>query len=71
MSSTRVTVEFPVFLIAASMIPPQFLDRLQTREVAEGESVRFTVRVKGKPPPDVKWYVSSVDPQGLPERTQI
>ncbi len=38
------------------MIPPQFAERLQTREVREGESVRFTVRVTGRPPPGVRWY---------------
>ena len=49
------------------MIPPQFSDRLQTKEVKEGEAVRFTIRVSGKPPPDVTWYregsqiVSSAD----------
>ena len=53
--------------IPASMIPPQFSDRLQTKEVKEGESVKFTVKISGKPPPTVTWYregskiVSSAD----------
>lgn len=38
------------------MIPPQFTERLQTKEVKEGDAVRFTVRVSGKPPPEVTWY---------------
>jgi hypothetical protein len=57
-----------VFLVnAAAMIPPQFADRLQTKEVKEGEAVRFTIRVSGKPKPEVSWYregsqiVSSAD----------
>ena len=38
------------------MIPPQFADRLQTKAVKEGEAVRFTIRVTGKPRPEVTWY---------------
>ncbi len=38
------------------MIPPEFTERLQTREVKEGDSVRYTVRVTGKPMPQVTWY---------------
>jgi len=60
-------------VVRASMIPPQFSDRLQSKEAKEGETVRFTVRVSGKPPPTVTWYregskiVSSADFQILQE----
>ena len=42
--------------VAASMIPPSFTERLQTKEVKEGNSVHLTVRVAGIPPPEVTWY---------------
>lgn len=38
------------------MIPPQFLERLQNKEAKEGQTVRFNVKVTGKPPPTVTWY---------------
>ena len=63
-----VTTDRDVCVVCtASMIPPQFTDRLQTKEVKEGEAVRFTIRVTGRPPPEVTWYregsqiVSSAD----------
>ena len=45
-----------LFVISASMVPPQFTERLHSREIKEGQSVRFTVRVTGRPPPDVTWF---------------
>ena len=51
----------PVFLyeiitfFPASMIPPSFTGRLQTREVKEGASVEFKVQVSGHPPPSIVW----------------
>ncbi len=44
------------YVFSASMIPPEFAERLQTKRVKEGDSVRFTVRVRGKPPPEISWY---------------
>ena len=38
------------------MQPPEFTERLHTKEVKEGAAVKFTVRVKGKPPPEVTWF---------------
>ena len=38
------------------MVPPKFDQRLHSKEVREGEAVRFTVKVTGKPPPEVTWY---------------
>ena len=38
------------------MIPPEFTERLRTKEVKEGSTVTFSVRVTGKPPPEVTWY---------------
>lgn len=43
-------------LPAASMQPPEFTERLHTREVKEGAAVKFSVKVKGKPAPEVTWY---------------
>ena len=45
-----------VFVVAASLVPAQFTERLRSHEVKEGDSVRFTVRVVGKPAPEVTWY---------------
>lgn len=51
----------------ASLIPPSFIDRLQSSEVREGDKVLMTVRVAGDPPPEISWYreatkiVSSAD----------
>ncbi len=38
------------------MIPPEFPQKLQSKSVKEGDTVRFTVRVSGKPVPEVTWY---------------
>ena len=38
------------------MIPPQFSERLQTKEVKEGASVQFSINVTGIPPPTVTWF---------------
>lgn len=38
------------------MIPPSFTERLQKRQVKEGEAVKLTVRVAGTPAPQVMWY---------------
>ena len=38
------------------MVPPEIHDKLQSRHAKEGDSVIFTVRVSGKPPPEVTWY---------------
>ncbi|ELT91001.1 hypothetical protein CAPTEDRAFT_59065, partial [Capitella teleta] len=35
---------------------PEFVERLTTKEVKEGAAVKFSVKVKGKPPPEVTWY---------------
>ena len=35
---------------------PEFLKTLSDVEVAEGESVKFRVKVKGYPQPRVTWY---------------
>eukprot|EP00106_Octopus_bimaculoides_P016754 XP_014784196.1 PREDICTED: titin-like isoform X3 [Octopus bimaculoides] len=43
-------------IVRASMIPPSFTERLQRRQVKEGESVKLTVRVAGTPAPQVMWY---------------
>ena len=38
------------------MIPPQFSERLQTKEVSEGTAVKFSIQVTGNPPPTVTWF---------------
>ena len=43
-------------LFSASMIPPQFSERLQTKEVKEGAAVQFSVHISGNPPPTVTWF---------------
>ena len=44
-------------MFSATMIPPQFSGQLQSQKgVKEGDAVRFTIRVSGKPPPEVTWY---------------
>ena len=50
-SNQNYSLYFP-----ASLIPAQFTERLRSHEVKEGQSVRFTVRVAGKPAPEVTWY---------------
>ena len=55
------------FWFLAASVPPQIVERLATKEVREGENVRFQVRVIGNPQPEVTWYredtpiVSSAD----------
>lgn len=41
---------------AAKAIAPKFIERLQSKAAREGQSIRFTVRVEGKPEPDVTWF---------------
>src|SRR6218665_308489 len=38
------------------MVPPDFVERLRTTEVKEGDSVRFAIRVSGIPAPEVQWF---------------
>ena len=58
---------FGDFWFLAASVPPQIVERLATKEVREGENVRFQVRVIGNPQPEVTWYredtpiVSSAD----------
>ena len=42
--------------VLASATRPQFTQKLEGQTVNEGESVRFQVRVAGKPLPEVTWY---------------
>ena len=41
-------------LIAASVNAPEFIDRLQSQEVKEGDPIKFTIRVTGNA--RVTWY---------------
>ena len=41
-------------------MPPYFKERLTTRAVKEGDSVKFTVRVAGHPVPEVTWFRGGV-----------
>lgn len=41
-------------------MPPHFKERLTTKAVREGESVKFTVRVAGHPAPEVTWFRGGV-----------
>lgn len=38
------------------MIPPSFTEKPKSTSVTEGNPVKFTVRVAGHPPPEVKWF---------------
>ncbi len=43
-------------MCVAKAVAPKFIERLQTKEAREGQSVRFSVRVEGKPQPEVTWF---------------
>ncbi|ESO04842.1 hypothetical protein HELRODRAFT_78348, partial [Helobdella robusta] len=42
--------------VKAPQEPPRFLDRLQSTSVREGDTVKLSVRVTGKPEPEVTWF---------------
>lgn len=46
-------------LLVARSVAPTFTERLQRTEAREGQSVRFSVRVDGKPAPEVTWFRES------------
>lgn len=47
---------FASYIIAASMTPPSFAEKLMPQYRREGEPVRLTVKVTGIPAPTVTWY---------------
>ena len=49
-------IPFSLLNVAAAAVPPQFVERLVTKEAREGDSVHFQVRVTGNPAPEVTWY---------------
>ena len=51
------------------MVLPEFTERLQTKEVREGEAVQFTVRLSGCPPPEVTWYREGMQIMSSPDFT--
>ena len=52
----RITHNSRFCFVAAAAVPPQFVERLTTKEARESDSVRFQVRVTGNPAPQVTWY---------------
>ena len=44
-----------MILFAAHTVAPDFIQRLISKEVAEGDSLRWEVKVTGDPTPTVTW----------------
>lgn len=57
-------------LVEESVIPPEFIRKMSTIELSEGDLAQFDVRVSGRPVPDVQWFKDDV-PIHDSERTEI
>ncbi|XP_010290856.1 PREDICTED: palladin-like, partial [Phaethon lepturus] len=47
--------------------PPQFIQKLRSQEVAEGNKVLLECRVAGNPVPDVRWFCEGKELQNTPD----
>uniref|UniRef100_A0A7N8Y5C3 Palladin n=1 Tax=Mastacembelus armatus TaxID=205130 RepID=A0A7N8Y5C3_9TELE len=50
-----------------SLSPPQFLQKLKSQEVAEGSPIRLECRVRGNPPPLVRWFCEGRELHNSPD----
>ncbi|XP_014664077.1 PREDICTED: palladin-like [Priapulus caudatus] len=54
-------------LVKAHTVAPNFVQKLQSKVIKEGEYLRFDVRVTGIPEPSVTWYRENVPIKSTPD----
>uniref|UniRef100_H3D6D5 Myopalladin n=1 Tax=Tetraodon nigroviridis TaxID=99883 RepID=H3D6D5_TETNG len=47
--------------------PPQFIQKLRSREIAEGSKVQLDCIVRGLPPPEVRWFCEGKELENSPD----
>ncbi|NP_001352227.1 myopalladin isoform 2 [Danio rerio] len=47
--------------------PPQFIQKLKSREVAEGSKVQLDCIIRGKPAPEVRWFCEGKELENSPD----
>ena len=53
-------------VVDEAVVAPEFLKKMNSIELCEGDLARFDVRVSGTPQPDVKWLKNDKDLEGEP-----
>lgn len=49
------------------LMPPKFIKPIKTVVAGDGDAVKFTATLTGKPRPDVTWYVDDTEIKDEPE----
>lgn len=53
-------------VVDEAVVAPEFLKKMNSIELCEGDLARFDVRVSGTPQPDVEWFKNDKDLEGEP-----
>ena len=70
-SCTNLSNRFNIFCVAEKGTPPQFVIKIKTKKVKEGEKADFNCKVIGHPTPELTWFFNDEPIEGQGRYTLV